>query len=329
MAPLRPLFMHLFLWSLCALVLLCALRFGSAQMSTAALLHDDAGVLSGRGFRAACAMAVGAALAVSGLMLQSLTGNPLADPGITGINAGAALVAVGIAQFVPQASAVLLMLSAIVGAGLAGLVLWLLAGGEASLGSEGIALRLPLAGLAIQALCLSLAMMLILTDAQSQAHYLQWISGAIPPVPRGEAAALLSIGGVLVVGVFMCNRLSLLTLGADQSRSLGRNPRVTVSLTLALVTMLSGASVAIVGPVPFLGLLVPFVARGLAGSELRRAYGYCVPLGAAALMASDLAGRVIVRPGEIEAGLIVALFGGVGLIIVLTRLLPRSAQARP
>ena len=329
MASLRPFLMYLFLWSLCGLVLLCALRFGTAQISTAALFHGEAGVLSGRGFRAVCALAVGAALAVSGLMLQSLTGNPLADPGITGINAGAALVAVAIAQFVPQASAVLLMLSAIAGAGLAGLVLWFLAGGAASLGSEGIALRLPLAGLAIQALCLSLAMMLILTDAQSQARYLHWISGAIPPVPRGETAALLTIGGALVVGVFLCNRLSLLTLGADQSRSLGRNPRLTVSLTLALITVLSGASVAIVGPVPFLGLLVPFVARGLAGSELRRAYGYCVPLGAAALMASDLAGRVIVRPGEIDAGLIVALFGGFGLIVVLTRLLPRSAQARP
>jgi iron complex transport system permease protein len=103
---------------------------------------------------------------------------------------------------------------------------------------------------------------------------------------------------------------------------------VTISLTLALVTVLSGASVAIVGPIAFLGLLVPFVARGLAGPELRRAYGYCVPLGAAVLMASDVAGRVIVRPGEIDAGLILAMFGGVGLVMVLTRLLPRGAGVR-
>lgn len=88
-----------------ALTLLCALRFGTAQMSAEALLHGDAGLLSGRGFRALCAMTVGAALAVSGLMLQSLTGNPLADPGITGINAGAALMAVATAQFAPSASA--------------------------------------------------------------------------------------------------------------------------------------------------------------------------------------------------------------------------------
>lgn len=328
MAPLRPLYMTLLLWSLLALVLLCALRFGTAQMSTEALLHGDAGLLPGRGFRAVCAMAVGAALAVSGLMLQSLTGNPLADPGITGINAGAALMAVATAQFLPQSSAALVMVAAIAGAGLAGLALWALAGGDAGLGSEGIALRLPLAGLAIEALCLSLAMMLILTDAQSQARYLHWISGAIPPVARGETLPLLVIALCLIAGVLLCNRLSLLTLGADQSHSLGRNPRVTISMTLALVTVLSGASVAIVGPIAFLGLLVPFVARGLAGAELRRAYCYCVPLGAAVLMASDVAGRVIVRPGEIDAGLIVAMFGGVGLVVVLTRLLPRSAGAQ-
>lgn len=328
MAPLRPLYMTLLLWSFLALVLLCALRFGTAQMSTDALLHGDAGLLSGRGFRAVCAMSVGAALAVSGLLLQSLTGNPLADPGITGINAGAALMAVATAQVLPQSGAALIMVSAIAGAGLAGLALWMLAGGESGLGGEGIALWLPLAGLAIEALCLSLAMMLILTDAQSQARYLHWISGAIPPVERGEAVPLLVIGLCLVAGVFLCNRLSLLTLGADQSHSLGRDPRVTISLTLGLVTVLSGASVAIVGPIAFLGLLVPFVARGLAGSDLRRAYGYCVPLGAAVLMASDLAGRMIVRPGEIDAGLIVAMFGGVGLVVVLTRLLPRSGRAR-
>ena len=328
MTPLRPLYIYLLLWSLFALALLCALRFGTAQMSAEALLHGDAGLLSGRGFRAVCAMTVGAALAVSGLMLQSLTGNPLADPGITGINAGAALMAVATAQFVPSASAGVVMVSAIAGAGLAGLALWLLAGDDAGLGGEGIALRLPLAGLAIEALCLSLAMMLILTDAQSQARYLHWISGAIPPVSRGEAVPLLTICGALGAGIFLCNRLALLTLGADQSHSLGRNPRVTISLTLALVTVLSGASVAIVGPIAFLGLLVPFVARGLAGPALRRAYGYCVPLGAAVLLASDVAGRVIVRPGEIDAGLILAMFGGVGLVAVLARLLPRGAGVR-
>lgn len=220
------------------------------------------------------------------------------------------------------------MVSAIAGAGMAGLALWLLAGGDAGLGGEGIALRLPLAGLAIEALCLSLAMMLILTDAQSQARYLHWISGAIPPVSRGETVPLLTICAALVAGIFLCNRLALLTLGADQSHSLGRNPRVTISLTLALVTVLSGASVAIVGPIAFLGLLVPFVARGLAGTELRRAYFYCLPLGAAVLMASDVVGRVIVRPGEIDAGLILAMFGGVGLVLVLTRLLPRGAGVR-
>lgn len=328
MASLRPLFQHLFFWLVCFLVLLASLRLGTAKVPLDILLQGDTGLLSGRAFRSLCAMAVGAALAVSGLMLQSLTANPLADPGITGINAGAALMAVATAHFLPQVGAGLLLVAAIGGAGLAGVTLWALAGGDAGLGSEGIALRLPLAGLAIEAFCLSIALMLIFTDAESQARYLHWISGAIPPVPRHETIPLIVVAGSLIAGVFLCYRLSLLSLGSDQSHSLGRDPRVTVSLTLGLVTILSGAAVAIAGPISFLGLLVPFVTRSLAGPTLLRAYGYCIPLGASTLMASDLIGRVIARPGEVDAGVIMALMGGMGLIIVLMRLLPRDPGAK-
>jgi iron complex transport system permease protein len=324
MASLR----FLFLLILCLLTLAASLRLGGAEVSFDALLNDRAGLLSGRAFRSLCAMAVGAALAVSGLMLQSLTANPLADPGITGINAGAALLVVATAQFVPDASMSTLLIAAICGAGLAGLTLWALAGGEAGLGRDGIALRLPLAGLAIEAFCLSLAMMLILSDAETQARYVQWIVGAIPPVARSESIPLVVIATALLCGAFLTRRLSLFTLGADQSKSLGRDPRVTVSLTLGLVTVLSGASVAIAGPIAFVGLLVPFVVRRMAQTSLMAAYGHCVVLGASTLMACDVLGRVIARPGEVDAGIIMALAGGIGLIIMIGRLLPRDPKAR-
>ncbi|WP_435666069.1 FecCD family ABC transporter permease [Hoeflea sp.] len=313
-----------------SLVLLClvlclsaalSLRFGAAPVTLDALFNDTIGLLESRAFRTVCAICVGAALAISGLMLQALTGNPLADPGITGINAGAALAAIALAYFTPFSSGMAILLAASVGAGLAGYTLWHLAGTDPVAGVGGIALRLPLAGLAIETLCLALAATLILADAEMQARYLRWISGAIPAVARTEIAPLAVISVLLVAGYFTCERLELLSLGAEQSDSLGRNPNRTVALVLACVTMLSGASVAIAGPLAFLGLLVPFVARSLAAGSLRRAYLLALPLGGCALVLADTIGRVIARPGEVHAGIIAALLGGPALIMVLRRVL--------
>jgi iron complex transport system permease protein len=309
---------------LCLVLCLCAalsLRFGAAPVTLDALLNDTRGLLESRMFRTVCAICVGAAMAISGLMLQTLTGNPLADPGITGINAGAALAAIALAYFTPLNSGMAILLAASAGAGLAGYTLWHLVGASRVTRVGGIALRLPLAGLAIETLCLALATALILADAEMQARYLRWISGAIPAVARTEAAPLGVISVLLIAGYFTCERLELLSLGAEQSDSLGRNPDRTVALVLTCVTVLSGASVAIAGPLAFLGLLVPFVARGLAAGSLRRAYLFALPLGASALVLADTIGRVIARPGEVHAGIIAALLGGPALIVVLRRVL--------
>ncbi|AJE48702.1 FecCD family ABC transporter permease [Celeribacter indicus] len=322
-----PALLFLACLGLCAALFL-SLRFGSADLGVGALWSDTRGILESRLFRTACAMAVGAALAISGLMLQALTRNPLADPGITGVNAGAALAAVALAYLAPGATGGgAVLVAASLGAAASGLALWRLAGGVSATGMEGIALRLPLAGLAIEALCLSLASALILTDAEMQARYLRWLSGAIPAVARGEAPALGAITLLLLSGFFLCGRLELLSLGAQTSDSLGRSPVRTVALTLAHVTGLSGASVAIAGPLAFLGLLVPFVARGVARGDLRHSYLLAVPLGATALLLADTAGRVVAPPGEVEAGILAALCGGPALIVVLRRLLNRGQAA--
>jgi iron complex transport system permease protein len=312
MARLSPFWILACLALALLLALGLSLRFGAAEQAWADLIEA-------RAFRSLCAMAVGAALAVSGLLLQRLTANPLADPGITGINAGAALAAIGLAYLWPGAGGLAFLAVASFGAGLAGLALWGLAGGGA--GTAALSLRLPLAGLAIEALCLSLAGALILTDAEMQARYLRWLSGAIPMVPRHEAAALLAIGLALVSGFLCCERLELLALGAERSESLGKKPGQTVGLVLGHVTVLAGASVAIAGPVAFLGLLVPFVAQRLARGHLRWAYGFALPGGAMLLLLADTMGRVIARPGEVDAGIITALLGGPALIFVLRRML--------
>lgn len=314
MARLTPFWILMTLVVALLLALGLSLRFGAAEQGWADLIHA-------RAFRSLCAVAVGAALAVSGLLLQRLTANPLADPGITGINAGAALAAIVLAYVWPGAGGLLFLAVASLGAGLAGLALWGLAGGAD--GTAALSLRLPLAGLAIEALCLSLASALILTDAEMQARYMRWLAGAIPMVPRHETAPLLAIGLALISGYFCCERLELLSLGAERSESLGKKPGRTVAIVLAHVTILAGASVAIAGPVAFLGLLVPFVAQGLARGNLRWAYGFALPAGATLLLLADTLGRVIARPGEVDAGIITALLGGPALILVLQRMLAR------
>lgn len=321
MSRISPLFIFALLCMLLCLCAVLSLRYGAAVLSLSDLLVDARGILSSRLFRTLCAMMVGAALAISGLLLQALTGNPLADPGITGINAGAALAAIGLAYVLPQSGAGVVLITASLGAGLSGIALWQLAGGQSATGMGEFSLRLPLAGLAIEALCLGLASTLILTDAEMQTRYLRWLSGAIPAVDRGEAVPLIAIAVLLVTGFFICERLEILSLGSEQSDSLGRSSSGTVALVLAHVTLLSGAAVAIAGPLAFLGLLVPFLARALSGGVLKRAYLFALPMGAAALVLSDTLGRVIARPGEVNAGIITALLGGPALVFVLRYLL--------
>lgn len=321
----RPFFTYVLLCILCLSVsILLSIRFGTAEIPFSALWADPSGILSSRVFRTLCAMAVGAALAISGLMLQALTRNPLADPGITGINAGAALAAIVLAYACPALGGRAVLIAASTGAGIAGIALWRLSGGMLATGADGIALRLPLAGLAIEALCLALASALILMDAEMQARYLRWLSGSIPAVTRGEAPALIAISVLLVSGYALCERLELLRLGAAVSDSLGRNPGRTVALVLGHVTVLSGASVAISGPLAFLGLLVPFVARGISKGVLRHAYWLATLMGASVLVLADTIGRVIARPGEVDAGILIALLGGPALIIVVRRVVQRG-----
>lgn len=315
----------LLLFALLGAAVLASLRFGTAPMPLQALLSAENGILAGRAFRTLCAALAGAALSVAGLWLQALTRNPLADPGITGINAGAALGAIGVAFLMPQAGMIAILAGTAAGASAAGVLLWRLGGGIDSMGHDGIALRLPLAGLAIGALALSLASAVILMDSEMQARYLRWLSGSVPAVQRGEALPLALIAVVLVPGWALCPRLEILGLGSESSASLGLSPARTILLTLSAVTVLCGAAVAITGPLAFLGLVVPFLARRLSGGDLGHAYLLCLPLGAAGLIFADLIGRLIARPAEVDAGIVLALLGGPAFIAVL-RLTLRAPQ---
>ena len=297
-----------------------SLRFGAATIGFEDLLNLRWDILSTRAFRSLCAIAVGAALAVSGLLLQALTRNPLADPGITGINAGAGLGFLLLLFLVPQSSPLATLTAAALGAGLAGCLLYGLAG----LDSGGIRLRLPLAGLAIQALCMALALALVLTDARLQTRFIHWLAGSVPSVRLHQDLALGTIAVALLASFWVLARLDLLSLGAERSQSLGQDPRLTAAATLLLVTILSGAAVTITGPLAFLGLIIPFFARRLAQGDLRHSYLLCLPGGAIVLLLADTLGRIVLRPAELEAGIIIALIGGPLLMVILHSILRNS-----
>lgn len=313
-------------WLACGVVALFCLRLGNAETSLAALLSGQSGFLAERLARTFCALIVGGALAAAGVLLQSITNNALADPGITGINAGAALAAILCAWIWQSADISIYVLAAILGAGLAGCGLWLLVGRDALDGHNAVALRLPLAGLAIEALCLTCASGVMLIDTTMQSRYLHWMAGAMPLSLTGQGPAIGAILIGLLAGGFLCRRLAILTLGGDQSQALGHNPQTTVRFVLGTVILLVGAAVTVSGPIGFIGLVVPFVTRRLFSQSLLSAYVLAIPAGGMVLMLADLLGRVVLPPYEFDAGIVVALIGGPFLIFILGRLIGRGTE---
>lgn len=272
--------------------------------------------------RTLTAMATGAALAVAGVLMQSLTRNPLADPGLMGVNAGAALaVVLMIWTFGPQ-SAPLLTLTASVGAGLAALAVWLLAGGTAATGGGGLSIRLPLAGTALNALCLSLVAAIVLMQTESRGLYLFWMVGSLGQADFTTLALVLPF---LVIGaglaVLIARGLSALSLGSDVAKGLGAHPALIAATALLAVTLLSGSAVALAGPIGFVGLIVPHVARSVARANLALSLLFAAPMGAALVLVCDTLGRVAARPSEIPIGLVLALIGGPAFMILLSKLL--------
>ena len=271
--------------------------------------------------RTALAVVVGAALGLAGGLMQALTRNPLADPGLLGVNAGAALAVVlamsvlGITAFEGY------VLFALAGAGLAALGVYALSSG-ATPGTQRV--RLLLAGTAISASLAACTGIITLFDSQTFDGYRFWMVGAL----EGRGAGVLWLTLPLVVlgsglALAQARALDALALGDDFGQALGlRLPRVRLWSFIA-IALLSGAATAAAGPIGFIGLVVPHAVRLLVGPNWRRVLPYCLLAGPVLVLASDVLGRLIARPAEIEVGIVSAFVGAPVLLWLICR--PREA----
>jgi iron complex transport system permease protein len=265
--------------------------------------------------RTLAGLAVGTALGVSGVLAQGVTRNPLGDPGVLGINAGASLAAV-LAISVFGVSALLGYVGfAFVGAAAAACAVYAVG----SLGPEGASpVRLTLAGAAISALLGSLTSAIVLRDRASLAEYRFWVVGSLA---GADGAALLQalpfLTAGLVTAVAVARSLNAVALGDELARSLGTRLWLVRGAGALAVVLLAGTATAVAGPIGFVGVAVPHVARVLVGPDHRWVLPWSAVLAPVLLSAADVAGRVVARPEELQVGILTALIGAPFFVLVV------------
>lgn len=263
------------------------------------------------------ALALGAALGAAGVLLQTVTRNPLAETGLLGVNSGAALgVALGIALFAGQSPAAQIGW-ALGGASLGSLLVLLLARAG---GGQSSPLRLVLAGLALTATCHSLTAWLALVSTANLDRYRFWLLGSLAHPHAGLLwPGLVLIGVGLTAAMALVRPLSALALGDDLARALGQRPAPARVGAVVVVALLTGTSVALAGPIPFLGLIAPYCARTLAGVTIASQLPYSILLGAALMLSADLSSRLLLAPFEAPVSAVLAGIGAPLLIWMVNR----------
>jgi iron complex transport system permease protein len=262
--------------------------------------------------RASLAVGVGAALAVSGVLVQALSRNPLAEPGLLGVTAGAGFaIAVGSALGV-AASAPAELLLAVLGAVSAAALVY--AVGRRS------PLRLVLTGVALSSVLLGVTLGLRLLLPETFDVYRFWSVGSLAGREQAPTTVPLVVIGLAVLGSFAVSRqLNVIALGEPVARTLGANVARIRAVTLLLVTVLAGAATALAGPILFVGLIVPHLARRLAGSSVPWLTAFAVVLGPILLLVADIGSRVLLPTGEVPVAIVTAFLGGAVLIWAVRR----------
>ncbi|OZF26312.1 iron chelate uptake ABC transporter family permease subunit [Rhodococcus sp. 14-2483-1-2] len=268
--------------------------------------------------RTVVALAVGVALGVSGALIQALTRNPLADPGILGVNAGSAFfVSVGIAVF-GVASISGYVWFAFAGALVVTVAVYII--GSAGRGGAD-PVQLVLAGVALGAVLSGLVTAMVLLSPRAFEQMRNWNAGSV--TGRGWDV-LLPVLPFLVVGLVLAavaaSALNAVALGDDLARSLGANIIRTRVIVILAVTLLAGGATAIAGPIGFVGLMIPHVARWIVGPDQRWILAYTLLLAPSLVVAADILGRVL-GPGDSEfpVGIVTAFVGAPVLIILVRR----------
>jgi iron complex transport system permease protein len=260
---------------------------------------------------------VGGALGACGVLMQGVTRNPLADPSILGINAGAALAVVCAISLLGVDSVGGYVGFAIAGAAITAVLIYLLGAS----GRGGVTpITLAIAGAVLAALLVSITSAILVFDAQTLDQFRFWLVGSIAGRGSGVALTVLPFIAVgMLVALAAGRQLNAMALGDDVAHALGqRVARARVACAVAIV-LLAGGAVAAAGPIVFVGLTVPHIARALVGPDYRWVVPYSIVLGAVLLLAADVIGRVVTRPGELEVGIVTAVLGAPFFIWLVRR----------
>lgn len=308
-----------------ALAALGSLALGSRPIAPVevwqALLHGGHGdaaevVRTMRLPRTLVGLLAGAALGLAGAVMQGLTRNPVAEPGILGIGQGAALGVVSAIAFADVHTLTGYVWFGFAGAGCAAVAVYAVAvrgrGGATPV-------KLALAGAAVNALLAAVVSGILTTRAATLDEFRFWQVGSLSGRDADIAGRIwpfLAVGALLVCAVV--RGLDALALGEDAAKGLGRNIAAVRIVGGLGATVLTGAAVAATGPIAFVGLAVPHLARSLVGGDHRRLLPMAALLGPVVLLVSDVAGRLVLPPGEVPAGVMTALVG-VPFLVVLVR----------
>jgi len=258
---------------------------------------------------------VGAALGLAGTVMQALTRNPLAEPGLLGVNLGAATGVVIAVAFLGVSTATGYVWFAFAGAALTSAAVFALGGSGRAPTPE----RQVLAGVSLSAVLGAIIWAVLVTHRGAFDRYRHWDVGSLSD---RETATILQVMPFLLAGILLAlvlgRQLNALSMGDESATSLGAHPGRIRVLGILAVTLLCGGATAASGPIWFLGLAVPYIARVVTGSDHRWILAYSLVLGPTLLLGADVLGRVLVAPAELPVGVVTA-FLGAPLFIALCR----------
>ncbi|MEU3946816.1 iron chelate uptake ABC transporter family permease subunit [Streptomyces sp. NPDC029526] len=311
-----------------ALVAVASIAIGAKELSLEQVWHGlfhDTGtygdvVVADRLSRTLLGVLAGAALGLAGAVLQALTRNPLADPGLLGINAGASAAVVTAITFFGVTSLSGYVWFAFCGAAAVGALVWFLGGSRSA-----TPVRLVLAGTAITAALFGYLQAVMILDDAALGKMRFWTVGSLSSADDSTIVQVLPFllaGTVLALG--LARPLNAMAMGDDTAKALGANLNRTRALSMLAATVLCGAATAACGPIVFVGLMVPHAVRSFTGPDLRWILPYAAVLSPVLLLGADVLGRIVARPAELQVGIVTAVIGGPLFIFLVRR--RRTAQ---
>ena len=308
-----------------AVVLMASLALGSNPISPALVLQPlldpasdvDSVVWGSRVPRTLLGIVVGFCLGVAGVVMQGQTGNPLADPGLFGVSAGASLAVVLGAFVLGHNSMTASLFLAMLGALVASVLVFAIATLSRDLANP---VPLAIAGTAVSALLGAVISFLVLTNAASLEAYRVWVVGSLSGRGLDGLPPALVVAAVgLVLALLNVRSLNSLTLGTELAQGLGETLWRARLVGLGAITLTTASAVALAGPIGFIGLTAPHIGRALVGGNHCRLLPASGLVGAITLLACDVVGRVIGGLAEVPVGVVLATLGGVAFVVIVRR----------